>query len=160
MVEVFFQVRLTVEPKSDGDAALVPPDGLAGIDFSYVAVKDGGEEAIIRLSPTPGVMQALERRKEFTRLAPKRREQLRASYSAPRIKKQLRMRSNTSDLKPGGNPPKERFELDYHGNQIVDTFQTVRSGFYLIDVPIIGEESGAAPASTGPGKTRSRRGKA
>ena len=37
----------------------------------------------------------------------------------------------------GGNIPGQQFETDEQGNPILITLQTVRSGFYLIDVPIV-----------------------
>jgi hypothetical protein len=156
MPDAVFQVRLTVEPRPHGNAVLVPPDALADVAFSYIAVKEGGEEAIIQLSATTEVMRTLERRKDVTRLTPKQRDQLRAAYPAPRIKNQFRMRKRTSDPNETGSALRD-FEVDSGGNRIVDTFQTVRSGFYLIDVPIVGEEIGAARTAAVPEKKASRR---
>jgi hypothetical protein len=101
-------------------------------------------------------MRALERSKDVRRLTPKQCEQARAGYPAPRIKKQYRLRSRASDQNADGLLGD--FEPDAAGKKIVDTFQTVRSGFYLIDVPIIGEESATEPRTIGSHRGRGGRG--
>jgi hypothetical protein len=138
MPEGVFQVRLAVEPKDHGEAALVPPGALADVKFSYVVVKEGGEEAIVKVSASSEIMKKLEQRKDCKRLTPRQTEQLRTEYPAPRIKKKYRMPSRTSD-RADAEPIGKGFEMDGEGKGIVDTFQTVRSGFYLIDVPISDE---------------------
>ena len=140
MPEGLFQVQLTVKPKAHGEAALVVPEALTDVKLSFVIVKEGGEEAIVNVSTSSDIMKKLERRKDCKRLTAKQSEQLRASYPAPRIKKKYRMHSRTSDQANAESFGKG-FEVDGEGRKIVDSFQTVRSGFYLIDVPIDGDGS-------------------
>src|SRR5215813_355560 len=119
MPDALFQVHLTVRPTAEGKAEIVPPDALADMKFSFVAVKDGGEEAIVRLSAPADAIKALERRKGVTRLTPKHGEQLRARYPAPRIRRTFRAPANEQGARPS------KFALDSEGNRVVDTFQTV-----------------------------------
>ena len=35
----------------------------------------------------------------------------------------------------------DAFEVDDQGHRIIETFQTIRSGFYLIDVPVLSQTS-------------------
>ena len=66
---------------------------------------------------------------------------LQASYPKPKIKQKYRMQSQ---IQEAGEtvPAAGLFEVDQAGNKIVDTFQTVRAGFYLIDVPVAEQSTG------------------
>lgn len=57
----------------------------------------------------------------------------RKNYPQPKQKSKFRMKSQVLKQREAA----EQDELDEKGSKIIDTIQTVRSGFYLIDVPII-----------------------
>jgi hypothetical protein len=59
-------------------------------------------------------------------------EALKKSYPVPKLKQKYRSPS-PAEMETSGEP----FALDDRGNRIIETWQTVRSGFYLIDVPVL-----------------------
>jgi hypothetical protein len=134
MANTYYQVTLSVRPKSGAAAELVPPPALQEVDYSYVIVKDGGTEGIIRVEASDAQLKKLEADPLCKKLTAKQLESLSKSYPAPKLKKMYRPRPlpDTGDDKPG-----DPYEVDAKGNRIVATIQTVRSGFYLIDVPVI-----------------------
>lgn len=134
MPENYFKIPLSVEPKKGGLAEIVPPKILQDLNYVFVIVKDGGEEEIIKVEEPESVLKKIEMDKDCKRLTAKQMELLRKSYPTPKIKKKYRIRPQTSEA---GGEGGERFELDDKGNRIIDTFQTVRSGFYLIDVKVL-----------------------
>jgi hypothetical protein len=129
MAEALFQVVTSVKPKAGGEAELVLPEALAGVARRFVAVKEGGEEAILTVNGSAAELKALAQDEHCRKLTPEQADTLRESYPAPKVKKKYRPRS------AGAAPEGGQFETDDQG-RIVDTIQTVRSGFYLIDVPI------------------------
>lgn len=141
MPAAFFRVRLSVRPKSGGEAELVPPSVLQGLNYSFVTVKDGGEEAIITLEGSQAVLDRVEKNKDCDRLTPREKEKLQKSYPVPKLKKKYRVQPQF--LQAGeAVAVGEQFEVDDRGHRIVDTIQTVRAGFYLIDVPVFVESAG------------------
>lgn len=121
MPAAYFQIQLSVQPKSGGEAALIPPPVLQGLDYRFVIVKDGAEEGIAKLDGPDAALKRVAKDKGCKKLTTKQIKTLRARYPKPKIKTKYRAQ------------PQEA------GNKAVDTFQTVRSGFYLIDVPILAE---------------------
>ena len=131
----YFQVRLSVQPKGGGKAEFVPPSMLEGLHYLFVAVKDGGEEGIVKLEEPEAVLKKIEADKDCHKLTVKRLAALQKTYPQPKLKKQYRRRpqgQEAGEVMAMG----ELFAVDGQGNRIIDTFQTVRSGFYLIDVPV------------------------
>ncbi|GAA4609827.1 hypothetical protein BJY16_007527 [Actinoplanes octamycinicus] len=112
MAVAHFRIRTAVQP-AGGDATLTVPDALDGVDFRFVLVRDGGEEALIRVDQPADVLKRLANAPGMTRLTAKQLTAARADYPAP-CRKQL-----------------------YTEDRTITTFQTVRSGFYLIDVPVL-----------------------
>ena len=136
MPQALFQVQLSLKTTS-GRAQLMLPEVLNDLEFRCLVVKEGGAEAIIRLEATADALKKLDKHDGLNKLTPKQAEQLRATYPAPKLKKKYRLR-----LIPAGEvvgPSTDVYELDSKGERIVDTFQTVRSGFHLIDIPVTEE---------------------
>ena len=133
MGKAIFQVALSVEAVGQGNARLVPTKALKDLHYRFVTVKDGGDEAIVVVEASDAELKALEKDKSCRKLTPKQADSLRHSYPAPKVKKKFRA------IPPAAKPAGGQFETDKHGKPIVDTVQTVRSGFYLIDVPLEGE---------------------
>lgn len=138
MPEKFFQIPLSIKPKGGGEAEFVSPKILQGMNYAFVIVKEGGEEGIIRLDEPETKLKKIEKDKDCKRLSVKQMETLWKSYPSPKIKKKYRMRPQIPET---GMEIGEPFEVDEKGNRIVDTIQTVRSGFYLIDVPILAQST-------------------
>jgi hypothetical protein len=130
-----FQVPLSVQPKGGGEAELVPPPIVQGLNFHFLLVKDGGGEGIIQVEGAEAQLKPVERDKACRKLSAKQLETLRASYPAPKLKQKFRLHPQAAE----GNPAEAgvgMVAVDEAGERIVETLQTVRAGFYLIDVPI------------------------
>jgi hypothetical protein len=130
----FFQISLSVQAKSGGYADLVPPKVLQRMNYHFLILKDGGEEGIIQLEESEEVLEEVGKNENCKKLTEEQMKDLQASYPIPKLKKKYRMRTQEADQSRTTVLP---FEVDEQGNKIVDTFQTVRSGFYLIDVPVL-----------------------
>jgi hypothetical protein len=134
MPESIFQVRLSIN-KSARRTELAFPDILHDVEFHCLIVKEEGGEALIKVNASTEVVKKIEKHKDCMKLTPKQMEQLRDSYPAPRLKKKYRLRTMPEN-QVGSDTTIDIYELDAQGKKIIDTFQTVRSGFYLFDVPI------------------------
>ncbi len=139
MSVAFFQISLSVQPKG-GEAELVPPKVLQDLNYRFVIVKDGGEEGIVKLEESEAVLKKVEKDKDCKKLTKKQMEALQKKYPQPKLKQKYRMRTQTEE-QGETETVSEPFEVDDKGNKIIDTFQTVRSGFYLIDVPIVSQST-------------------
>jgi hypothetical protein len=137
----YFQVRLSVHPTGGGKAELVLPQALQGLNYDFVIVKDGGDEGIVKLHETDAGLQKVKQDQDCKQLPPEQVEELQKTYPPPKLKKKYRKQAQ--DQEAGQREAvSELFAVDSAGNRIVETFQTVRSGFYLIDVPVIGQPTG------------------
>jgi hypothetical protein len=136
MSVAFFQVKLSIKPIGGGQATLVVPKVLRDQHYRFVVVKDGGEEAIIQLDAPKDTLDAIGKDKACTKLTAKQADTLRESYPPPRLKQLFRTAVPSAD--ESGVLSAEEYAADDQGNRIVDTIQTVRSSFYLIDVPVVG----------------------
>ncbi len=139
MSVTFFQIVLSVQPKGGGEAEPVPPKVLQGLNYRFVIVKDGGKEGIIKLEEPNEVIKKVEKDKNCKKLTEKQMGKLQKTYPVPKIKKRYRMRTQAPEEEVGTETAAEPFEVDDKGSKIIETFQTVRSGFYLIDVPVLTE---------------------
>ncbi len=135
----FFQVKLAVKPKEGGGAELVPPQVLRRLNYHYVIVKDGGEEAIVKVEESSDALKKVEKDKNCVKLSRTEMRSLLDSYPAPKLKQQYRTPADNTQ-ETGGGPSSLAVELDGKGERIVDKVQTVRAGFYLIDVPVLTSE--------------------
>jgi hypothetical protein len=138
MAVAYFHIPLSVKPKAGGEAVLVSPKALLGLSFRFIIVKDGGEEGIVRVEEPEAALKKIEKEKGCKRLTLRQVEAVRKSYPPAKLKSKFQIRTQ------GPRPPEpaagsELYEVDEKGNRILDTFQTVRSGFYLIDVPVFPE---------------------
>lgn len=138
MPVAYFQIQLSFQPKSGGEAALIPPPVLQGLNYGFVLVKDGAEEGIAKLDGPDAALKQVEKDKSCKKLTTRQVETLRASYPKPKMKKKYRAQPQLEET-GATKPLVGLFEVDEAGSTVVDTFQTVRSGFYLIDVPILPE---------------------
>jgi hypothetical protein len=132
MAVVFFQVQLSVQPKEAGEAELVFPIVLQDLNPQFVAVKEGGNEGIVKLDVSEANLKKVEKEKSCKKLTEAQMEALKKSYPVPKLKQKYRSPS-PAEMETSS----ESFALDDRGNRIIDTWQTVRSGFYLIDVPVL-----------------------
>jgi hypothetical protein len=131
-----FKVQLSVQPTRGGEAKFILPEVLQDLNYQFVIIKDGGEEGIIKIDEPDQVLHKVEQDEHCQRLTTEEMETLKKSYPAPKIKRKYRSRSQTH---VAGEMAGEQFEVDAQGNRAMDVIQTIRSGFYLIDVPIMGE---------------------
>lgn len=134
MPTTYIQAKLTVQPTA-GQAELVVPEVLRGLNYRFVIIKDGGEECIVQLDAPAATLENIGQDPACTRLSAKQAKSLLASYPPPRIKRLFRIEAPT--VNDPAAPLIEQVALNEQGRQIIDTFQTVRSGFYLIDVSIV-----------------------
>jgi hypothetical protein len=138
MARVSYQVRITIQPRPGGGADVVLPTVLRKLKYDFVAVKEGGEEAIIRVDEPAEVQKRVGQSQACTRLTPAQLTALRASYPPPKIKERYRT------LAPPAAAGDTLFETDEKGQPVVEHFQTVRAGFYLLDVPVLPAAQGTA----------------
>jgi hypothetical protein len=136
MPVAFFQVKLSIKPIGGGQANLVVPKVLRDQHYHFVVVKDGGEEAIIQLDASKDTLDDIGKDKACTKLTAKQADTLRESYPPARLKQLFRTAAPSAD--EAGVQSAAEFAADDQGHRIVDSIQTVRSGFYLIDVPVVG----------------------
>lgn len=135
MPDGLFVVQLSAAADAGGRPQLQPPPALAGLDFRYLSVKQGGTEAVVRVTAAADSLKTLERGDGCKKLTPKQADQWRAGCATPTLKRQYRPQQLDADAAPGGQVG-GGYALDADGQAIVDVFQTVRLGFHLIDVPI------------------------
>lgn len=136
MTVAFFQVQLSVHPTEAGAAELVLPEVLQARNYHFVIIKDGGEEGIVKLEESDSALEEVENDNRCQKLTQEEMETLKNSYPSPKLKQNYREQiqpQDSSESETVGEP----FAVDEQGNKIIDTWQTVRSGFYLIDVPIL-----------------------
>src|SRR5262245_19465303 len=141
MASAYLQIQLSVQPQKHGEAVLVPPLVLKDVNYSFVIVKEGGTEAVVKVEEPDARLKQVEKDQYCKKLTAKQLETLQASYSKPKIKRKYRAQPQSETTEATKTAP-GLFAVDQIGNKIVDTFQTVRSGFYLIDVPILIESLG------------------
>lgn len=134
MTVAFFQVHLSVHTQEHGEAKLILPEVFQEINHQFVMVKEGGEEGIIKIETSEANLKKLEKNESSKKLTESEMETLKESYPAPKIKQKYRLPTQAESETEQGNEP---FVVDESGDRLVDTWQTVRSGFYLIDVPVL-----------------------
>ena len=132
MAVAFFQVQLSVQPKGGGEAELVLPQVLQELNYQFVAVKDGCEEGIIKLDTSDANLKRVEKEKNCKKLTEPQMAALKKTYPVPKLKQKYQSPS-PEEVETSREP----FALDDRGNRILETWQTVRSGFYLIDIPVL-----------------------
>lgn len=136
MAIAYLHVRLTVQPTRGGDAELVLPDALQGLDPHFVVVNEGGQEGILQVDAPKAILKKIAQDDRCTLLSLEDMNDLRKGYPPPKIKQRYRAALFLSTGAEAG-ATQGSFALDAEGNRIVDTYQTVRSGFYLIDVLVV-----------------------
>lgn len=139
MPVAYYQIPLSLQPTGGGQAQLAVPAALHDLSYQFVIVKDGGEEGIVRVDEPKATLDALAKNEGITKLTEKQMTELRAGYPPPRLKERYRLvaapvAETTGDGSDGVTV--EQVALDEQGQQMLETIQTVRAGFYLIDVPV------------------------
>jgi hypothetical protein len=139
MSVAYFQVSLSLQPKSRGEAALVPPAAIQGASYRFLIVKEGGQEGIVHVDGPDATLKHIEKDKDCKKLTAKQLDTLRSSYPKPKIKQRYRPLAipgtNAVEAHDGTSPE------NAVGHRALETVQTVRSGFYLIDVPVVAESA-------------------
>lgn len=128
MAIAYFQVQLSVQPTEGGEAQLVLPKVLDALEHQFILVKEGGEEGLIQVEASTAELRKVERDKHCKKLSKVDLDALKKSYPIPKLKQRFH------PLPESEVRESETVDLD---NRPIDTLQTVRSGFYLIDVPIV-----------------------
>jgi hypothetical protein len=137
MPETFFKITLSLEVKG-GQASLMPPKGLKGLEVGFVIVKQGGKEAIVSVEGPQKKLNKLEKSKDCQKLTSKQAQELKEAYAQPRITRKYRLRTQAPAGSKDLNVDEQR-ETDEKGNPIIDNYQTVRCGFHVIDVLLVGQ---------------------
>ncbi len=131
----FFKVPLSVNSKGGGETTLVPPEILKNLGYQFVIVRDDGAEGIIQLEASDPVIEEVTANQDFQPLTEDQMQELKVSYLPPKLKQKYRFRSEI--LEAESEIPGESYEFNEQGERIIDTVQTVRVGFHLIDVPVV-----------------------
>lgn len=134
MAVAFFQVQLSVQAKEYGEAELVLHEVLPELNYQFVIVKEGGKEGIVKVEASEENLQEIEKNENWKKLTESEMETLKESYPAPKIKQKYRLPTQAESETEESSEP---FLVDESGDRLIDTWQTVRSGFYLIDVPVL-----------------------
>ena len=125
----YFRVKLALRPLDGGSATLDLPAAMRTVPHDFVLVNSGGAEAIVRVEQPDSVVKSLARETDCTKLTPRQLEEVRARFGTPSLKRRYRP--------VDASQPSKGYASDKQGHPIVETVQTVRSGFYLIDVPLV-----------------------
>lgn len=136
MAVAFFQVQLSVQKQDYGEATLILPEVMPELNYQFVIVKEGGEEGIIKVETSEENLQQIEQNQSYKKLTKSQMETLKESYPVPKVKQKYRLPTSEAIETEQSIEP---FVVDESGKRVVDTWQTVRSGFYLIDVPVLTE---------------------
>jgi len=128
MAVTYFQVQLSIKTKEHGEAELIFPEVSPDTNYQFVIVKEGGKEGIIKLEDSEKNIQTIEKNENLKKLTESEMEALKQSYPTPKLKQKYRLPTQAES---------EPFVVDQQGDRLIDTWQTVRSGFYLIDVPVL-----------------------
>ena len=128
MATAYFQVQLSVQPTEGGEAKLVVPKVLNALEHQFILVQEGGEEGLIQVEASTTELRKLEKDKHCKKLSKADLDALKNTYSTPKLKQKFHSLSESEEGEAEVSDP---------DNRPIDTLQTVRSGFYLIDVPIV-----------------------
>ena len=130
-----FRIQLSVQPRAGGAAELVVPDVLQGVNYQFIIVKEGGEEGIVRVEASAADLEKIEKDRDCEKLTGPQMKRLKnSSYPTPKLKQKYRLQTEAKSETEGISEP---FVVDEEGNRVVDTWQTVRCGFYLINVLVL-----------------------
>jgi len=130
----FFEVKLAVRHAPGGEVRLAPPAALKDASYRFVVVNQGGKEALVAVEGSEASLKQIAESRGCRRLTPSEAADLQQSYPRPALKQRYRLHSPADQA--AAMEPESAVELDPLGNPVVETLQTVRSDFYLIDVPV------------------------
>lgn len=128
MPQAYFEMEIKFKEIGSGQAEIVAPQILVDKEWRYVWVNEGEQKAIVQVEGADQELQAIEADPACRSLTDKRLSARKAAYPQPRLKQKYRpVEAGVSGSGEGGE-------------QTLETFQTVRWKFYLIDVPILAEQ--------------------
>jgi hypothetical protein len=100
-------------------------------------VNAGAKEAIVRVEAAKQVLSRLADADECRELSIKQAQALISTYQQPKLSRKYRKPPNLSHSPSGPEPPVARGGKPEDDQEpVIETVQTVRSGFYLVDVPV------------------------
>jgi hypothetical protein len=139
MPVAYYQIQLALQPTGGGQAQLAVPEALHELSYQFVIVKDGGEEGIVRVEAPKATLDALAKTESLKKVTEHQVAELRAGYPPPRLRERYRLVATPpADAEVLlGSASVEQVALDDQGQQVLETIQTVRAGFHLIDVPVV-----------------------
>jgi hypothetical protein len=95
MPVAFFQVPLSVQPKSGGTAEILVPEVLRDLNYGFVIVKEGAEEGIVRVDASETDLKKITGEANCTRLDLASLKALYESYPKPKLKQQYQTKGTT-----------------------------------------------------------------
>lgn len=121
MPEAYFEVDIKFNETGGGRAEIAAPVALAGSKWGYVLVHEAEPKAIVRVEAGSKAHKAIAADPACRSLTDRRLEALKDAYPKPRLKQKYRRPPASEEV----------------GERTLETFQTVRWKFYLIDVPVL-----------------------
>lgn len=100
MPVAFFQVPLSVQPKSGGTAEILVPEVLRDLNYGFVIVKEGAEEGIVRVDVSETDLKKITGEANCTRLDLASMKALYESYPKPKLKQQYQTKAPTPQPLP------------------------------------------------------------
>src|SRR5262249_30083489 len=108
------------------------PERVRAMSYAFVIVRNGGTEGVVRVEGEDSALQALGNDPSCRRIDEDQLRSLREEYQPIRTKQ----RFQPDPTSPG----RVATLLDKDGNPVIETVQTVRAGFYMIDVPLASQD--------------------
>lgn len=124
MAKKYYEVEIQFKETGTGEAEIVVPQVLADREWQYVLVHEGEPKAIVQVEAGAEDHKAIAADAACRSLTKKKMGELKKAYPAPKLKQKYR-----------------RVEVgltaeEMEGEPILETLQTVRWRFYLIDIPV------------------------
>lgn len=129
MAKKTYEVEIKFKEAGAGQAEIVVPKVLKGSDWRYELVNGPEAKAIVQVEASTENHKAITADAACRSLSKKQTTVLKKTYPAPKLKRIYRELEFTL-------APEET-----EGERILETFQTVRWRFHLIDIPIGAERS-------------------
>lgn len=132
MATKYYEVDLQFEATGAGQAEIVVPQVLADKEWHYVLVHDGEPKAIVQVEAGTQDHKTIGADAACRSLNKTQMTALKKKYPAPKLKQKYRLVEAGLTVEEG--------EIEaMQGEPVLETFQTVRWRFYLIDVPVVAQ---------------------
>lgn len=132
MAKAFFLVKVGVRSRG-AQANLVLPKALSEVKHQFLAVRDGGKEALVQVDAPKITLDKLATHEACKKVTAAQKTKLRGDIR-PKVKKKFRKKKSG---RGEGGEAIEEIELDKTGKPVAESRQTVRVGYRLIDVPVV-----------------------